>query len=75
MLQHIIFLSLRSLQAFAEEVSALESEATNVMDGGNNLLLSENLDANQKDQLVKDVHDGEQRYEDLKKNTIDEVKR
>jgi len=63
------------LQAFAEEVSALESEATNVMDGGNNLLLSENLDANQKDQLVKDVHDGEQRYEDLKKNTIDEVKR
>lgn len=48
---------------------------TRVTDGGNNLLQSENLDANQKDQLVKDVHDVEQRYEDLKKNTIDEVKR
>lgn len=48
---------------------------TRVTDGGNNLLQSENLDANQKDQLVKDVHDIEQRYEDLKKNTIDEVKR
>lgn len=48
---------------------------TRVTDGGNNLLQSENLDANQKDQLVKDVNDVEQRYEDLKKNTIDEVKR
>lgn len=59
----------------SDEVSALEPEVTRVTDGGNNLLQSENLDANQKDQLVKDVHDVEQRYEDLKKNTIDEVKR
>lgn len=59
----------------SDEVSALEPEATRVTDGGNNLLQSENLDANQKDQLVKDVNDVEQRYEDLKKNTIDEVKR
>jgi len=59
----------------SDEVSALKPEVTRVTDGGNNLLQSENLDANQKDQLVKDVHDVEQRYEDLKKNTIDEVKR
>lgn len=46
-----------------------------VTDSGNSLLQSENLDVNQKDQLVKDVHDIEDRYEDLKKNTIDEVTR
>lgn len=48
---------------------------TRVTDSGNNLLQSENLDVNQRDQLVKDVHDIEDRYEDLKKNTTDEVTR
>ena len=48
---------------------------TKVTDSGNSLLQSENLDENQKDQLVKDVHDIEDRYKTLKKNTIDEVKR
>ena len=48
---------------------------TGVTDCGKSLLQSENLHVNQTDQLVKDVHDIEERYEDLKKNTIDEVKR
>ena len=48
---------------------------TRVTDSGNSLLQSENLDANQKDQLVNDVHDIEDRYKDLKKNAIDEVTR
>ena len=48
---------------------------TRVTDSGNSLSQSENLDINQKDQLAKDVHDIEDRYEDLKKNTIDEVTR
>lgn len=74
MLQHIIFLSLPSLQAFAEEVSALESEATNVMDSGNKLLQSESLNISQIDRLFKDVHDIEDRYEDLK-NRINDVLR
>lgn len=48
---------------------------TRVTDSGNSLLQSGNLDVNQKDQLAKDLHDIEVRYEDLKKNTIDEVTR
>ena len=58
-----------------DEVSALEPEVTRVTDSGNSLLQSENLDANQKDQLVNDVHDIEDTYKDLKKNAIDEVTR
>jgi len=58
-----------------DEVSALEPEVTRVTDSGNSLLQSENLYANQKDQLVNDVHDIEDRYKDLKKNAIDEVTR
>jgi len=58
-----------------DEVSALEPQVTRVTDSGNSLLQSENLDANQKDQLVNDVHDIEDRYKDLKKNAIDEVTR
>ena len=58
-----------------DEVSALEPEVTRATDGGNSLLQSENLDANQKDQLVNDVHDIEDRYKDLKKNAFDEVTR
>ena len=48
---------------------------TRVTDSGNSLLQTENLDANQKDQLVNDVHDIEDTYKDLKKNAIDEVTR
>lgn len=48
---------------------------TRVADSGNSLLQSGNLDVNQKDQLAKDLNDIEDRYEDLKKNTIDEVTR
>ena len=59
----------------SDDVRALEPEVTRVTDSGNSILQSENLDANQKDQLAKDVHDIEDRYEDLKKNTIDEVTR
>lgn len=59
----------------SDDVRALEPEVIRVTDSGNSLLQSENLDVNQKDQLVKDVHDIEDRYEDLKKNTIDEVTR
>lgn len=73
-LQHVLF-TLSFSQAFSDEVSALEPEVTRVTDSGNNLLQSENLDVNQRDQLVKDVHDIEDRYEDLKKNTTDEVTR
>ena len=58
-----------------DEVSALEPEVTRVTDSGNSLLQTENLDANQKDQLVNDVHDIEDTYKDLKKNAIDEVTR
>ena len=73
-LQHVL-LPLSFSQAFSDEVSALEPEVTRVTDSGNSLLQSENLDVDQKDQLVKDVRDIEDRYEDLKKNTIDEVTR
>jgi len=66
---------LRFSQALSDEVSALEPEVTRVTDSGNSLLQNDDLDENQKDQLVKDVHDIEDRYEALKKNTIDEEKR
>ena len=59
----------------SDDVRALELEVTRVTDSGNSLLQSGNLDVNQKDQLAKDLHDIEDRYEDLKKNTIDEVTR
>lgn len=59
----------------SDDVRALEPEVTRVADSGNSLLQSGNLDVNQKDQLAKDLHDIEDRYEDLKKNTIDEVTR
>ena len=59
----------------SDDVRALDPEVTRVTDSGNSLLQSGNLDVNQKDQLAKDVHDIEDRYEDLKKNTIDEVTR
>ena len=74
MLQHIISLSWPSLQAFAEEVSALESEVTGVMDSRNKLLQSESLNINQIDQLFKDVHGIEDRYEDLKNRINDALR-
>ena len=63
-----------SLQAFAEEVSALESEVTGVMDSGNKLLQSESLNINQIDQLFKDIHYIEDRYEDLKNRINDALR-
>ena len=47
---------------------------TSVMDSGNKLLQSETLNLNQIDQLFKDVHDIEDRYEDLKNRINDALR-
>lgn len=70
-----VFSSFSVSQAITEEVRALEPEVTRVTDDGNYLLRNENLNSNQKDQLVKDVHDIEERYEELKKDGNNEVMR
>jgi len=69
-----LFFLLPYLQAFAEEVSALESEVTGVMDSRNKLLQSESLNINHVDELVKDVHEIEDRYEDLKNRINDALR-
>ena len=69
-----ISFTLFSSQAFTEEVSALESEVTSVMDSGNKFLQSQNLSIHQIDQLFKDVHDIEDRYEDLKNRINDALR-
>ena len=62
------------MQAFAEEVSALEPGVTSVMDSGNKLLQSETLTINQIDQLFKDVHNIKNRYEALKNRINDALR-
>lgn len=74
LLNYCISFTLLTLQAFTEEVSALESEVTSVMDSGNKLLQSQNLSIHQIDQLFKDVHDIEDRYEDLKNRINDALR-
>ena len=74
LLNRCISFTLFSSQAFTEEVSALESEVTSVMDSGNKLLQSQNLSIHQIDQLFKDVHDIEDRYEDLKNRINDALR-
>lgn len=71
---HIISFSMSSFQAFAEEVSVLETGVTSVMDSGNKLLQSENLAINQIDKLFKDIHDIEDRYEALKNRVNDALR-
>ena len=62
-------------KACYEEVNSLEPEVKEVAEAGDDLVRSEGLHSDQKEDIEKDIHDIEDRYEELKKGSDEEVKR
>lgn len=62
-------------QACYEEIISLEPEVKSVAEDGNDLIGKEGLVGNYKDDIEKDIRDFEDRYEELKNRSDEEVKR
>lgn len=71
------FLSLTKFfsQAFFEEINSLEGEVKKVAKDGRDLIQTYNINGHVEEDITKDIDEIQERYDELKNRSIEEIKR